>query len=245
MKKTLLLALALMSGASTAALAASPIVNNPANEPYLGVRLSAEGVVPGNLSYSNKEVNNFDAGGGISVGFVYNQPIVANFTVEPGLELYYNTTKFNLDDAAFQSAHWKSHSTRSFGMRVPVMLGYHFDFSKNFSLNVATGPVLKVGFSNDYFLTTETRIASYSEEAYRAHYSGSMYKDNVLTGAGLSNAFNRVDCAWRISMGANFLDHYYIGLSGDLGMVNQIKHSNNGAYDMKNNLFQFTLGYNF
>ena len=212
MKKTLLLALALMSGASTAALAASPIVNNPANEPYLGVRLSAEGVVPGNLSYSNKEVNNFDAGAGISVGFVYNQPIVANFTVEPGLELYYNTTKFNLDDAAFQSAHWKSHSTRSFGMRVPVMLGYHFDFSKNFSLNVATGPVLK---------------------------------DNVLTGAGLSNAFNRVDCAWRISMGANFLDHYYIGLSGDLGMVNQIKHSNNGAYDMKNNLFQFTLGYNF
>lgn len=245
MKKTILLALAIAAGASTTAFAANPIVANPNNKPYVGVRLSAESAVPGDLNFGNVKENNFDAGAGLSLGVVYNQPIVANFTVEPGLELYYNTTKFNIDSDMLQNAHWKDHSTRSFGMRIPVMLGYHFDFSKNFGLNVATGPVLKVGFSDDYYLTTETRYDEATGEAYRDHFSGSMYKDNDWTGADPGNAFNRVDCAWRISIGANFLQHYYVGLSGDLGMVNQIKHSNNGAYDMKNNLFQFTLGYNF
>lgn len=236
MKKTILLAAAILAGAATTtAYAASPVVDNPDNKPYVGVRLSAESVVPGNVNYGNISENVFDPGAGVSIGLVYNQPIVANFTIEPGLELYYNTTKINLDDDFMQEAHWKSHSTRSFGMRVPVMLGYHFDFSPKFSLNVATGPVLKVGFSDDYYLTTETRFAEYSDEAYRSHFSGSLYKD----------IFNRVDCAWRISVGATFLKNYYVGLSGDLGMVNQIKESNNGAVTMKNNLFQFTLGYNF
>ncbi len=244
MKKTILLALALLAGA-TSLSAASPVVNNPDNKPYLGVHVSAEASIPGNLSYSNVKTNNFDPGAGVSVGAVYNIPIVANFTVEPGLELYYNTTKFNTEDPILQAAQWKSRSTRSFGMRVPVMLGYHFDFSKNFSLLVATGPVLKVGFSDDYYLTTETQVSDAARIAFRNHYSGSMYKDNAFTGAGPSNAYNRVDCAWRISVGTNFCQHYYVGISGDLGMVNQIKHANNGAYDMKNNLFQLTLGYNF
>lgn len=143
MKKTILLATVLMAGAATTAFAASPVVDNPNNKAYLGLRLSAEGVVPGNVNYGNISEKIFDSGAGVSIGAVYNQPIVANFTIEPGLELYYNTTKINLNDDFMQNAHWKSHSTRSFGMRVPVMLGYHFDFSKNFSLNVATGPVLR------------------------------------------------------------------------------------------------------
>ena len=106
MKKTILLALALLAGA-TSLSAASPVVNNPDNKPYLGVRVSAEASIPGNLSYSNVKTNNFDPGAGVSVGAVYNIPIVANFTVEPGLELYYNTTKFNTEDPILQAAQWK------------------------------------------------------------------------------------------------------------------------------------------
>ena len=244
MKKTILLAMAVAAGATGTAMAANPVLDNPENRPYVGVRLSAESSIPGTLEVANIKKNDFDAGAGISAGIIYNQPIVANFTVEPGLELYYNTTKFNPESELMQNKPWKARSTRSFGMRIPVMLGYHFDFSKNFGLNVATGPVLKVGFSDDYYRTSETLFTD-DGDAYRIHESGSMYKDNAYTVPGEVNAFNRVDCAWRISIGANFLKHYYAGISGDLGMVNQIKHSNNGAYSMKNNLFQFTLGYNF
>ena len=233
MKKSLLLGLAMLAGVS-AVSAANPIVNNPDNKPYFGVRLNLESAIPGNVKYGNISEKAFDPGAGLSIGAVYNRPIVANFYVEPGLELYYNTTKFNLDGEDFQDAHWKAHSTRGFGMRIPVMLGYHFDFNKNVNLAVATGPVLKVGFSDDYYLTTETRYGA-DGEAYRDHLSGSMYKDD----------FNRVDCAWRFSVGVNFLKHYYAGFSGDVGMVNRIKHSNNGAVKMYDNLFQLNLGYNF
>ncbi len=91
MKKTILLATVLMAGAATTAFAASPVVDNPNNKAYLGLRLSAEGVVPGNVNYGNISEKIFDSGAGVSIGAVYNQPIVANFTIEPGLELYYNT----------------------------------------------------------------------------------------------------------------------------------------------------------
>lgn len=242
MKKTILLAMALLGSAAVAS-ADSPVVNNPDNKPYFGVKISAESSVPGDLGYSNVKESVYNPGAGISVGAIYNQPIVANFYVEPGLELYYDTQKMDLDDDALSNLRMKSYSNRSFGMRVPVMLGYHFDFTPNVNLAVFTGPVLKVGFSDDYYLTTETMMAG--SEAVRYHVSGSMYNDNPYTGAGQSNAYNRVDCAWRIGLGVNFLKNYYVGISGDLGMVNQIKHTNNGAYNQKNNLFQFTLGYNF
>lgn len=242
MKKTLLLAAAILAGAGLAS-AQSSILNNPNNKPYVGARLSLESSVPGDLKYANIKASVYNPGAGVSLGAVYNQPVIANMYVEPGVELYYDTQKMDVDDAALDNIRMKSRSLRSFGMRVPVMVGYHFDFSPKVNVSVFTGPVLKVGFSNDYYLTSETEILG--NEAVRLHESGSMYKDNPLTGAGSENAYNRVDCSWRIGVGVNFLKHYYAGLSGDLGMVNKIKHTNNGAYNQKDNLFQFTLGYNF
>ncbi len=242
MKKTLILAAALAAGAGFAN-AQSPILNNPDNKPYFGARLSLESSIPGDLEYSNVKKAVYNPGAGVSVGFIYNQPIVANMFVQPGVELYYDTQKMDRDNEFFGNERMKSRSTRSFGMRVPVMLGYHFDFSPKVNVSVFTGPVLKVGFSDDYYVTTETAMDN--GEAYRFHASGSMYKDNVYTGTALPNAYNRVDCAWRIGVGVNFLKNYYAGFSGDLGMVNKIKHTNNGAYNQKDNLFQFTLGYNF
>ncbi|MBD5268060.1 MAG: PorT family protein [Bacteroides sp.] len=242
MKKILLLALSLFAGVS-AVSAANPIVDNPNNKPYVGVRLNLESNIPGNVNFSNTSVNAFNPGAGISVGAIYNRPIIANFYVEPGLELYYNTQKFNTEDDLFQNSQWEHNSVRSFGMRVPVMLGYHFDFSPKVSLAVATGPVLKVGFTEDYYLTTKTKVSD--DVAFRNHYSGSLYKDSPFAMAGPENARNRVDCAWRFSIGVNFLKHYYAGLSGEVGMVNRIKHTNNGAYSQHDNLFQLNLGYNF
>ncbi|MDE5843474.1 MAG: PorT family protein [Muribaculaceae bacterium] len=242
MKKSILLALAVLSGVGIAS-ADSTIVNNPNNKPYFGARLSVESSVPGDLEYSNIKKSVYNSGAGLSVGMIYNQPIVANFYVEPGVELYYDTQKMNLDNDFLGNHRMKSHSGRSFGMRVPVMLGYHFDFSPKVNVGVFTGPVLNVGFSNDYYLTYDTEMIG--GEAVRFHDSGSFYNDNAYTGAGVENAYNRVNASWRIGVGVNFLKNYYVGISGDLGMTNKIKHSNNGAYKQKDNLFQLTFGYNF
>ncbi|MDE6811440.1 MAG: PorT family protein [Muribaculaceae bacterium] len=242
MKKTILLAMALLSGIGIAS-ADSTVLNNPANKPYFGARLSVESSIPGDLQYANFKESVYKPGAGVSVGLVYNQPIVANFYVEPGVEFYYDTQKMNIDDDFLGATRMKSHSGRSFGMRVPVMLGYHFDFSPKVNLAVFTGPVLNVGFSNDYYMTSETAMVA--GEPVRVHESGSLYNPNPYTGAGIDNQFNRVNAAWRIGVGVNFLKNYYVGISGDLGLTNKIKHDNNGAYNQKDNLFQLTLGYNF
>lgn len=114
-------------------------------------------------------------------------------------------------------------------MRVPVQLGYHFDFTGNTSLAIFTGPVLDIGFSNDYYLTTK------KEAGTKFHMSSSMY-----------DVMNRVNLSWRIGVGVNFADNWFIGLSGDIGMLNMIKDKSDLTdVSMHENGFQLTLGYNF
>lgn len=235
MKKLLLISL--MSLASIGvAHAQKSILNNPQNKAYFGARLSIDASIPGDVKYTvgNASVSTdpFGTGGGLSVGGVYNVPIVANLYVEPGVDFYYHTNSINVGNflnEEFSNNDFKNRSLRKFGMRIPVQLGYHFDFSPNTSFAVYTGPVLNLGFSNDYYLTTKEK------HDIEFHESGSMYDE-----------MNRADLSWRIGVGVNFLKNYYVGLSGDIGMLNMMKNKTDGMkIKMHENGFQLTLGYNF
>lgn len=235
MKKLLLLSLAAI--ASIGASAQSSITNNPNNKSYFGARLSVDASIPGNLKYTHGSTSfstdPFGTGGGVSVGGVYNIPVVANLYIEPGMELYYNTNSINvgnfMGDDDIINRDFSHRSLRKFGMRIPVLAGYHFDFTPNLSLLAFSGPVLNVGFSNDYYLTTKER------SNMQSHVSGSMYED-----------MNRINLSWRIGVGVNFLKNYYFALSGDMGMLNMMKQPGNGIKaKMYENGFQMTFGYNF
>lgn len=224
--------LALLAAAATVALGAAAqntVVNNPDNKAYLGIRLSADALIPGNVKAENVSLKELGAGPGVSLGAVYNIPIVANFTVEPGVEFYYGAE--SIEESALGNFNYKNRSLRQFGMRVPVMLGYHFDFSRDCSLNVFTGPLLNVGITNDYYTTTKLNDVGVSN-----HWSGSMYNDEGL---------NRVSGAWRLGLGFTYKQKYYVALSGDMGFTNLLKNNANGNVTMKQNGFHFTLGYNF
>lgn len=71
------------------------------------------------------------------MGIIYNGPVVANFYLEFGLKFYYNTYSEEYGDS----------SIRRTGMRIPLMAGYHFDFSDSFRFYLFTGPELEIGFS--------------------------------------------------------------------------------------------------
>ena len=252
MKKLLLTACA--SLLSTVAFAANPVVDSPNNHPYLGIRGSFDLSIPGSYHVGNASVDIFENGPGVGLVLVYNIPLVTNLYIEPGIDLYYNTCGIDLgdddwdddwddddwddwddwdDDDAPGFLKWRNHSLRKFGMRVPVQLGYHFDFTNMFKFHIFTGPVLNLGFSNDYYLTSE-EVAG-----IRYHESGSMYsEDNGLF------QMNRFDCAWRVGVGFNVQD-IFIGFSGDMGMVNLVRHNHDGKLKYRENAFHFTLGYNF
>lgn len=234
MKKTLLTAVAAL--VALGASAQSTLLDNPSNKSYFGLRagynLSLPGKVKTQAGSAEYKYDMYGKGSGFSIGGVYNIPLVANLYVEPGVSLSYTTESIKhpelLHYAEFNGQDMKHSSMRKFAFEVPVQLGYHFDFTDDISLQVSTGPVLKVGLVNDYYLTAEDGT----------HRSGSVY-------GGDHSSFHRVDVAWRFGVGFNIDKHYYVGVSGDLGMAQMLNDTMMGTQSLHENAFQATVGYNF
>ncbi len=204
--------------------AQSSIFNNPDNKPYFGVRVGGEVTCPGDISAYNVGLGIFKNGGGIEFGGIYNLPVVANFYIEPGLKLYYNAyslkseyLKLIEDDVILNGL-----SIRKFGMRIPVMAGYHFDFTDDIKVSLFTGPELEIGFS-----------AKGNIEAYNFSTSESVY--------GEDGGMNRVDLLWGVGAGVTY-NHLYFGVNGSLGMLNMLKDSDAKFHE---NRVTFSVGYNF
>lgn len=205
-------------------MAQNTIVNNPENKPYFGIRVGGDITCPGKISVDNVGISVFKNGGGIEFGGVYNIPIIANFFIEPGLKLYYNTyslknefVKDLQDDIIFNNVSFKK-----FGMRIPVMAGYHFDLVDDIKVYVFTGPELEVGFSAKEYI-----------KGHNIDMSESVY--------GEDGGMNRVNLLWSIGTGISYRQLYF-GVNGALGMLNML-HDSNGKF--RENRVTFSVGYNF
>lgn len=197
------------------------LLNNPSNHAYFGIRVGGEVTCPGKFKANGESVKVFKNGGGFEAGAIYNVPVVANFYVEPGLKLYYNA--YGLDDFVTDQDDLVDGSVRKFGMRVPVMLGYHFDFTPEWKVYVFTGPELEVGFTADAH-----------EKVNGKSHSDSLYGDEAI--------YNRVDCLWGFGAGVSY-QKFYFGVSGSVGMCNMLKDAD--PVKFHENRATFTLGYNF
>lgn len=225
--KRILFSSLILGAVAVSASAQDRIFNNPDNKAYFGLRVGAEVTCPGDLTYSGVGIDAYKNGGGIEFGAIYNLPVVANFYIEPGLKLYYNTYSANKDlfedggidfDELFDSL-----SMRKFGMRVPVMAGYHFDFTDDVKVSVFTGPELEIGFS-----------------AKEHMKSGSMTVSESVYGE--DGGLNRVDLSWGFGAGVTY-KRLYIGVSGTVGMLNMLRDGEGMKFH--ENRASLTLGYNF
>lgn len=216
--------LVLATIASASAFAQSSILNNPDNKAYFGIRIGGEVTCPGNITVENVGVDAFKNGGGFEIGGIYNLPIAANFYLEPGLKFYYNTysLKNEMLDGIDEDITISNMSIRKFGMRIPVMAGYHFDFTNDVKVSVFTGPELEVGFSGKGHIKGEG-----------FDLSESIYGDD--------GGMKRVDLLWGIGAGVSY-KHLYFGVSGGIGMLNMIDDS---YVKFHENRVTFSVGYNF
>lgn len=113
------------------------VFNNPDNQAYFGVRGSVDVTCPGELKYRNIGMSIFKSGVGAELGFVYNFPVVANFYVEPGVKFYYNTFSAKDDIVSAVpdvSGKMNDVSYRKYGIRVPIVVGYHLDFTEDWKV---------------------------------------------------------------------------------------------------------------
>lgn len=217
MKKVLLALLTIILGGSAAA--AQSVVNNPDNSAYWGIRVAGDIVIPGKVNVDPLSFDMFKPGGGIELGGIYNLPVVANFYLEPGLKFYYNT--YSVKDDLSNSIISGDLSLRKFGMRIPVMAGYHFDFDSDFKLHVFTGPEFEVGlWGREYATSGNIEIS-----------------DNAYGDDGI----NRFDFLWGVGAGLTYR-HVFFGIIGSFGLCNMSGISEATYHE---NRVSISLGYNF
>lgn len=232
--------------ASPAASAQSYMFDNPENTAHFGVRASLDvsSAANGGAMYSNKP--------GFSVGAVYDIPVVMNFYFEPGLYLFYNTfgavnlesyeqtyTDANGDEQTRSLLYQVDGTLRNFGFRIPLNFGYHFDFSEELSVHLFTGPQINLSLvglyhQNEIIAPDGQRVPSSSQS---------------LFGTG---GFKHLDLQWNFGVGVQYM-RYYMSVGGSVGMTHMKSASvvTSGPYqieldrNIRRNLFNITIGYNF
>lgn len=234
MKKIILAAFATFAFYG-AANAQSVSLNSGDNKPYFGIRVSGDITCPQDLEAPLEDLNGdvfkgkldaFKVGGGLEVGAIYNIPLFMNLYIEPGVSLFYNSygTKKEYYKAVDDDA--KGFSFRKFGFRIPVLVGYHFDFSSDLKVSVFTGPEMEVGLYGQSCL-------NYKHSQLRSD----LYVDKneyIL-------AQNRFNMYWDFGVGVNW-QKYYFGFKGGVGMCNMLKAP---GMKLRENRVALTVGYNF
>lgn len=222
MKKT---AIALIAAASISAAASAQdytqdyLIDNPVNKTYFGIRAGLD------ISSTAGDHDSFGNGAGFTVGAVCNIPIDHNIFIEPGLYAFYNTFDNDIDT-------WKPSedlynvydgSIRNWGIRVPFNIGYRLDFTNDISLAIFTGPVLNVNLS----------AKAYCDGLDNYTYSMMEYKD-----------FKRIDAQWDFGISMNYGSHYYVGITGAVGITEAYKPKGDDVR-FRRNTVNIAVGYNF
>lgn len=191
-----------------------------AADPYFGVRLSMDVTVP---SHSHGE---YKTGSGFSVGAVYNLPVYKRLYLEPGLMFFYNTMgvePFEID------GHLYDGSVRNLGLRLPVNIGYDINVLDNLTIGLFTGPWLNFNIS--------------SREHVLPDFEG---PEPTGSADMFDRGWKRFDLQWGFGLKVCFAEHYYLGLSGGVGLTPLARYGNdNKPFKMYRNSFGLALGYNF
>lgn len=205
--------------------AAAGIANAESNsDSYWGVRVTLDANIPG--KWHPKGADSFRMyknGAGFSAGAVYHLAFNYGLFFEPGVNLYYDTYRY--DDIIIDAKDNRTvnPTVGTFGVRVPLNVGFSYPISDVLTGSFFTGPELDLGITS------------------RLSGNGTKYDSPDLNNYS-NGIFRRFDCAWTIGIGAEFFRNYYFSVSGSLGMVNLLKNSN---VTFRENAVRVTLGYNF
>ena len=223
--KKLLLAFSLLL-CTSAVNAQDDIFDNPDNHPYLGARLGIDITSTGG---SNTGV--YNNGTGFSVGAVYNIPLYMNLYFEPGLSVFYDTFGYqNMiklpaptpDDPNASIPYFYDASIRNFGFRIPMLVGFNFDFVEDLRVASFTGPQGNLNL-----------VASYHKQSVvDPNHSGSIFGEY---------GFKHADFQWVIGVGVSY-QKYYVSIAGGIGMT---RVRNLAKDHFRRNTFNISLGYNF
>lgn len=137
--------------------------------------------------------------------------------------LYYNY------NAAGQQAPSNTWHYTTYGMKIPVNIGYKLWMSKAVKIYAAAGPYLSIGIAGKERLTTNIANGLTTDKVS----SGNVYKDGIV---------NRTEWGLGVKMGAELLGNYHVTLSYDHAMSNIFKKQ---YMDAKSRTLSIGIGYLF
>ncbi|MDE5871650.1 MAG: PorT family protein [Muribaculaceae bacterium] len=191
MRKTIILLLTLISGLPALA------------EGLWGAKASLDFNVPGKWHVDDFSTELYRSGLGFSLGGVYSRYFNDNVFLEPSLSFFYDTYSC---DFIINEHSDITPGVYKVGLRLPLVVGYTFDITDEFSLSVFTGPELDYAFAGGY------RIKDKS------------FDDDLGPLLGSDGVQHSLSCAWKGGIGFPF-SAWRVDFEAALGLTDIIRHS--------------------
>ncbi|MHC0445362.1 porin family protein [Flavobacterium sp. 3-218] len=175
-----------------------------------------------NLSVDESELNSSDKTG-FTAGLMVEIPLAKKFSVQPELLYSQQGSKFSYSDAEVSNSNFKSTIKLSY-LNIPVMLKYYVTKG----LSVQAGP--QIG------------ILLKSNNEYQDNFLGYDNKESM----NLKEYSSGIDTSVNFGLGYQFRDKFYADARYNLSYSNVFKESDVSYFinsDMKNRVFQITIGY--
>ncbi len=154
-----------------------------------GAKASFDVNVPGKFKVGDSSTKLYRSGLGFSLGGVYSYFFTDNFFLEPSLSFFYDTYSCDFTIIEEEGAQGVDPVTYKVGLRLPVVFGYTFDITDDFSLSVFTGPELDYAFAGGY----RVKNKRFKDEV------GSLFGSDP----GMQRRFS---CSWKGGVGFPFSD---------------------------------------
>ncbi|MBB4802331.1 opacity protein-like surface antigen [Flavobacterium nitrogenifigens] len=178
------------------------------------------------LTFDENELNSSNKNG-FTVGLMAEIPLTKNFFVQPELLYSQQGMKLSYSDAEVENSHYKSTLSLNY-LNVPVMLKYYVLKG----LSVQAGP--QVG------------ILLKANNKYQDNFLGYDNHEKM----DLKDYSNGVDASVNFGLGYQFKNKFYADVRYNMSYTDVFKEvTSNTNYsinsDMKNRIFQVTVGYFF
>lgn len=185
-----------------------------------GVKASFDINKPSKWKAGDVSTKLYTSGLGFSLGGVYTNYFTDGLFIEPSLSFFYDTCGCDFIIAEGATKDYSPGEYKA-GLRLPLVIGYTFDITDDFSLSVFTGPELNYAFAGGY------------------RWKNKSIKDQVgdipLFGSedGMQQRFS---CAWKGGIGFPFSD-WRVDIEAALGITDIIR----GPASCKENRISLSL----
>lgn len=207
------------------------LAQNPAESPLLNQNPTQDGFsthLAFQLTTPSGSHGKVTTGGGATLTVNYNIYLTDRWFFSPGIGAFYNTMGTDFVPSSDLVA---DGTIKNWGGRIPVLMGYKFPVWEDFSIAVATGPLLN--------------ISLYAKEQASPDFSEG-YAEVPDAVNLFDHGFHHLDLQWDFFVGISYKHHYCIGISGGLGLTNVASmRAGEHNLNLRRNNVAFILSYTF